>query len=103
MSSIPSSVQVLGLVWYEKEDFQQCRFIMKDGSNLPRTYEEWERKAKMLEQHIRSQGVITIRALIRPNEFLDWCGRHGHDVNAKGRNAFASFIAMQAHRDMSKQ
>ena len=34
------------VAWYRRKDYKHIRSIMDDGSKFPKTFDEWERKAK---------------------------------------------------------
>lgn len=85
----------LGLPWYDACDWEQIKAIMEDGHSLASTYGKWHADAKELEEALRGEGYAVVRAHIRPVDFVAWCKANGHQVNAKGRNAFAGWCAMK--------
>jgi uncharacterized membrane protein len=91
--------EILGIAWYELEDFAEIKALMKDGHLLPATYSLWRLQAEAAERKFRRQGHKVTRAHIRPAEFAEWCRARGLDVDAKGRMAFASFVAKEVHTD----
>lgn len=90
--------QAIGMAWYLPEDFEQIKALMKDGHTLHRTHAEWQRAAEQGEQRLRAQGVRVYRAVVRPAAFGDWCGARGLDVDANGRQQFASWFAANEYR-----
>ena len=34
------------VAWYRRKDYKHIRSIMDDGNKFPKTFDEWERKAK---------------------------------------------------------
>ncbi len=89
-------VQVLGMVWYLEEDFQEAKQLMADSHTLHDTYTQWHKAATAGEQHSRAAGIHVVRAIIKPAEFKQWCEQRGLNIDSKARNAFANHIAMQA-------
>lgn len=95
MGRIPQQVAAVGLVWYRKEDYDTARAIMADADLLTLTYEKWRYRAAKTEAELTAKGHKVIRAIIDPTEFPLWCRARGLNVDAKGRNAFASYKAAQ--------
>jgi len=92
----------VGLAWFEPESFQQVAAVMKDRDRMARTYDEWIGGAMRTEETLRREGFVTVRAVLRPDEFVAHCRRHGEEVDASGRNHFASFVAAQVQRQGMK-
>jgi len=95
----PEGVQVVGIAWYPADQYVALRALMKDGHRMPATHVEWETQAEALEQKLRGNGQRTVRALLDVDAFRQFVDRHGLDVDAKGRMAFANWCAQQAHRN----
>lgn len=72
---------------------------MADPDKLPRTFKEWQQIAQRAESSIRASGVITIRAMIDPATFPEWCRRNNLKVDAEGRMAFANAEAYRKGRN----
>ncbi len=90
---------VVGLVWYDAEDYPAIQALMKDAHLLPPTYERWKLLAEQGEDVARRAGRRVVRITLKPDAFRQFCLRHGLDVDAHGRNQFAAFGAKQAHVD----
>ncbi len=89
-------VLVVGMAWYLEEDFEEVKGVMADGHTLHRTYAEWLKAASRGEEHQRSAGHFVVRAIIRPQEFKQWCQSRGLNIDSKARTAFANERAMEA-------
>jgi len=100
-SSTP--VQIIGMVWYEREHYDAIRRVMADREKLPATFHEWLMKAETNEKNFRREGKIVVRAFINPETFPDWCRSRGLNIDAKARNLFAAEAAkdkvMGAHAE----
>ena len=92
----------IGLAWFEPESFQQVAAVMEDRNRMARTYEEWIGGALRTEETLRREGFVTVRAVLRLEEFTTHCRQHGQRVNAEGRNHFAGHVAAQAQRNSMK-
>jgi len=83
-------VQAVGIPWYHESDYAAILRLMKDGDRLPRTYAEWEKRAKQIEQQIVAQGSKAVRVQLKPEAFAAWCAIRNLDVDAQARTMFAS-------------
>ena len=88
-------VQVIGIPWFSRDDFARLRAMFTDGDKLHRTYDEWLTAAKKTRHSIMAQGTRVVRAKIDPDTFPAWCAANGHDLDAKGRVAFADRCAFE--------
>jgi hypothetical protein len=91
----PSTIDLIGLPWYELEDYERVKVVMADGHLLPDIYSVWRLKAEQIERQLRRQGHRTVRAPLRADEFAAWCAARGHNVDAKGRTEYAAWFAHQ--------
>jgi len=89
--SIP--VQIIGMVWYERNHYDAIRAVMADGHKLPGTFHEWRMKAETGEKKFRRDGKIVVRVLIDPETFPGWCLARGLNIDAQARNLFAAEVA----------
>jgi hypothetical protein len=97
--SNPLHAKVAGLVWYRPEHYLTLKELFDDGHRLPKTFESWLEKASHMEAMLHAQGHQTVRAYIDPQKFPQWCRERGMAVDAKGRNAFANFVAMRSQQN----
>lgn len=95
---INKQVVVIGLAWYELNDFAEIKAVMVDGNKLPRTYSEWRLAAEQTERKLRREGRLVVRAHVRPAEFVAWCKARSLNVDAQARMAFANEVAIEKHR-----
>ena len=87
---------VIGMVWYRNEsDFERCREIFIDRDKLPITFLSWQNQAEQGRKVQIGKGLVVVCAYIDPNTFPAWCMERGHNVDAAGRMAFASFEALR--------
>lgn len=90
MSHPFGQIQIIGIGWYLQKDYPEILRIMTDADRLPQTFKVWQHQADQLERGLIAQGKTVIRAIIDPATFPEWCRRHGLNVDAKGRMAFAN-------------
>ena len=100
MQSSPSQPQLTGLPWYEPETFEGVCALMHDKDRLFGTYASWLAAAQRTEQHLRGQGVPTIRVTLDLVQFPAWCATHrpGLHIDAEARTQYAAFAAAQMYR-----
>lgn len=91
-------VSVIGLAWYELDDFTEIKAVMVDGNKLPKTYSEWRLAAEQTERKLRREGRMVVRAHVRPAEFVAWCSTRGLNIDANARMAFANEVARETYR-----
>jgi hypothetical protein len=94
-----AKIGAVGISWYRKHEYVRVRRIMVDTHALPPTYEVWRWKAESEERRAQARGVLVIRAIIGPKEFLGWCARNGLRVDATARTAFAAEVATRRMKD----
>lgn len=86
-------VSAVGMAWYREEDYPRILKIMDDAHTLPTTYNKWHQLAEKRESQVKREGHFTVRAIIKPDEFLAWCKATGNKVDSSGRMAFANKVA----------
>jgi hypothetical protein len=80
--------QVIGLLWIAAADYDRAVALSEDG--MPATYEDWRKKMDRLIAGLPADiEVMKIEA--DPDEVAKWCRANGHQVDTKGRSAFAAF------------
>ena len=73
--------------WYRRKDYKHIRSIMDDGSKFPKTFDEWERKAKRRLASAAAAGVPIQRVILDPGEFLTYCKAKNSDHGVAGHVA----------------
>ncbi|MEK6259230.1 MAG: hypothetical protein AABP62_11495 [Planctomycetota bacterium] len=86
-------IQLTGIGWYRRGDYEALRAIFTDGHVLPPTFDEWLERAKDVEKQAKRQGMRTVRAYIDPTEFPKWCADRGLNLDKDGRAAFGNTFA----------
>ncbi|HWL51317.1 MAG TPA: hypothetical protein VNQ90_02720 [Chthoniobacteraceae bacterium] len=89
-------IQVVGMAWYRREDYDSIRQIMDDGKALPPVYDDWLAAAERGFKKLTGDGLRIVRAEIDPATFPAWCATNGHKVNSDGRKAFANLRAFES-------
>ena len=76
--------------WYRRADYDRIREVMNDGDKFPRTFDEWEKRAKSQKAGAAAGGVILKPVIIDPEQFVAFCQRKNLP---RGSAARALFIA----------
>lgn len=87
---------VVGMVWYQRENFAHLRTMFEDGNNLPENYDKWLAAAERGRQSQEAQGHRVICVNIDPDDFSAWCRMHGLKLDAKARVKYANLMAAAA-------
>lgn len=90
-----TTIRAVGIPWYDREDYARVLAVMEDAEVLPATWEDWFKKAKNVRDQLRAQGHLVEKVHVDPDTFPDWCRANGHNVDAKGRTAFANLAAYE--------
>lgn len=64
---------VQAMVWYKKEHWDQLKALFADGDQLPRTYDDWLKRAEEMKATVQAQGDAVIKVYIDPETFPEWC------------------------------
>ena len=91
-------VDIVGIGWYRRGDWDALRALFVDRHVLPATYDDWLARAEALERQLEASGKRVVRAEIRPRTFGDWCQRTGRAPDAAARTAWGNEIALAEYR-----
>jgi hypothetical protein len=89
-------IQVVGMVWYKRENYDCLKTIFEDGDVLHDTYDEWLKAAETGRLSMESKGTRVVCVDIDPIEFPEWCRKNSMKLNAAGRNHYANLEAYKA-------
>ncbi len=83
------SVEVIGLAWYRKEDYERLMAMFTDRDELPDTYEDWLAKAQKIVVTMSMDGFLMEKSYIDPETFPQWCAKKGLEMDASARTRYA--------------
>ena len=75
--------QVVGLPWYDRDDYPVLLLVFSDPDKLPNTFDAWLEHAEGLEKQLQAAGFLVARAWIRPVPFAAWCGEETYHQISK--------------------
>lgn len=88
----PIHVKHIGFFWYrDAEQYAQFLEIVEDVDALPKTFDQWQKKALKLLEDVTRQGHSTKKIYSTPQEFKAWCMTNDAPLNGLSRSRFASF------------
>ncbi len=88
LKSEEKPLPAVGAYWIEEADYPALLKIFDDGNTLPRTWAEWLKIAKEMEQGLKAYGHPVLRVRIDPATFPAWCAVHGTSSGRQGRRLF---------------
>jgi trans-aconitate methyltransferase len=92
--------KVAGIVWFKSQaDYGAILAISEDAGTMAQTYDAWLTGANKIFEHVKSRGMLPIRAEIDPETFAGWCKGRSLRINAQGRSEFANWKAVEYLRD----
>lgn len=74
--------------WYRREDYDRIREIMDDGDKFPRTFDEWEKRAKSQKASAAAGGIALVPVIIDPEKFVAFCQRQNLPKGSATRGMF---------------
>lgn len=77
------------MVWYKEEDWESCRSLFDDAQLLPKTYNEWHKRAKAKASEVEASGDLVVKVTIDTVLFPAWCKENGRKMDAESRTTFA--------------
>ena len=85
-----SGTDGVGLAWYSRECYAAAMAVMVDSDKLHRTFEEWLKAANNAVRFVEREGGKPVRVEINANAFKVYCAANGLNLDAQGRQRFAS-------------
>jgi hypothetical protein len=89
-------IQVLGMVWYKRENYEQLKNYFEDGNKLHNTYDEWFNAAEIGRKRNESNGVKVVCVDIDPVEFPKWCKENNMKPNENARTQYVNLEVYKA-------
>jgi len=84
---------VQAMVWYKKEDWERLKEMFADAELLPKTYDDWLKRAEDMKTQVQADGDAVIKVFIDPETFPSWCEKKGLEMNAEARSQLAIEVA----------
>ena len=89
--------QIIGLCWFQPEQWSRLVDISDDRAELDSSYEEWRKNASSAIREIESTGNKVKKVNINLEELLLWCNEKGVLVNGQSRSEYAAHVLHQKY------
>jgi len=84
-----------GAPWYEPEDYEEMRLLLKDSANMPESYLDWLVRFEKSAKAAKLIGRPLIKIQVKPAKFAVWCHLKGRACNTE---ALCDFLSAEALR-----
>jgi hypothetical protein len=77
--------------WFRRDDYEtMCRLVPDAPDLTPHTFDEWELQANKEVARLEGLGFHVVKAIVDPNEFIDWCKASKERRDVLSLTAFAT-------------
>jgi hypothetical protein len=83
---------LLGIAWYDRDQWSQLKQVAADVEELDDTYEDWVCGAERLEREFARKGMKSQRVSIDVGKLLEWCKASGRINDSAARAYYTSEI-----------
>jgi hypothetical protein len=83
---------VLGLAWFDREQWQRLTEVVENRSELDDTYEQWIQSARDALRNFERQGQSVEKVHIKVDELVAWCKAKGVPIDGKSRSEYVAFL-----------
>jgi hypothetical protein len=95
--AIMSEKHIMGIAWFDPEEYDELRAAFVDGDKLHDTYQEWLESAESVFEQVQQAGHRAERVPIHLAQFRGWCQLKGLPMNAGARSRYArEVVEMEA-------
>lgn len=84
------------MVWYKEEHYQPLLEMFTDKELLPKSFADWEVRAKAAKKEVEAAGDQVIKVFLEPETFAEWCKKNNCPPDAEARSQLAIEVA-QSH------
>ena len=77
------------MVWYNEDDWEHYKSLFDDAHLLPKTYDEWLKRAEEMVKQVEAAGDIVAKVTIDTVLFPAWCKENERKLDAESRTTFA--------------
>jgi hypothetical protein len=91
---------VMGMAWYTPATWRKLQAIPE--AKIEMTYPQFVRKAECMIAGFEARGVRVVKVPVDVAQMVEWCRRHGYEVDNTGRTIFglALTTAVETGRDV---
>ncbi len=89
--------QIVGVCWFQPEQWDRLKEISDDRDALEDSYEEWRRNASSTIHELMAVDQIIEKVKINLEELLIWCNEKGVLVNSESRAEYVALLMRQKY------
>jgi hypothetical protein len=82
----------VGLAWYTPEAWKRLAAIPE--ARIQKSYRAFVQACEAAERGFAAQGITTERVPVDVDQMLEWCHRHGYEIDDRGRAIFGTVLTM---------
>jgi hypothetical protein len=80
---------VVGVAWFDSDQWLRLREIAADPDRLEESYEEWLAVAEDAIRNLKVGGLTIEKVPVNTEELILWCNEDGRSIDAAARAEFA--------------
>ena len=88
----PTNNLIIGVAWFDREQWTRLTQVVPDRSALDDTFEQWERSARNALARMRADGLRAEAVPINVEQLLAWCMLQGLKPDGKARANYAAYL-----------
>jgi hypothetical protein len=92
-----SSTVVVGIAWFDRQQWVLLNDVAADPAKLDDTFEEWEANARRALADLKSQGVAAEPFDVRVVDLVQWCADRNLPIDSAARAEYVSFMLRRKH------
>jgi hypothetical protein len=81
---------VVGVAWYQPEQWQQLLEISTDRDDLEDSYQEWVRDIERVVKELNRNGIQCVKVAVEVEQLLAWCQGQNIPVNGEARSRYVA-------------
>jgi hypothetical protein len=90
-----SSALVIGVAWYQPDQWEILRNVAVDRDKLEDTYAEWLADAERVVKQLQQNGLRVIKVDIEITDLMLWCENQRIPLDGEARSKYTAFRVEQ--------
>ncbi len=83
---------VVGIAWFDREQWERLCQVVPDRSQLDDSFEEWEASALRSLAEMKTRGLKVKSVSVQVSELVQWCDARKLPVDGAARAQYVSFL-----------
>jgi hypothetical protein len=88
----------IGVAWYSPETWRELCALPE--AKIDKTYSEFVRTYEGIVSGCAARGVQAVKVPIDIALMVEWCRKHGYEIDSKGRTAFVAALMLAGKDDV---